>query len=62
MRRKSVRIQIAFLRDLREIAELTFIDKDYNVADSGAKSLGGRRKYSQDSHMGALFPNWFRSS
>ena len=41
--RKSVRITLSYIRDIGELASLTFIDVDYNISDSPTKTVGGIR-------------------
>ena len=37
---KCVRIQLSYLRDLLDVIALTFIDKDFDMADSPTKDRG----------------------
>ena len=39
---RTVRAQLAYIRDMSETISLTFIDKDYNLADSLSKTKGGQ--------------------
>ena len=41
---RTLRIQLSYVRDLSNLRCLSFIDKDYNIADSGAKTIGGEKR------------------
>ena len=40
---RSVRIQLAYIRDMAEVVAVTFFDKQYNLTDSLSKTNGWRR-------------------
>ena len=41
---RTLRIQLSYVRDLSALCCVSFIDKDYNLADAGAKTVGGKNR------------------
>ena len=39
---RFLRINLSYIRDLTPLIVLTYIDKDYNLSDSGSKSTNGQ--------------------
>ena len=41
---RTLRIQLSYVRDLSTLCCISFIDKDYNLADAGTKTVGGKKR------------------
>ena len=42
---KSLRAILAYVRNLLSLLSISFTDKDFNISDSGTKSVNGQRKF-----------------